>query len=94
MSTASDHLATRSARSAAAAAAGIPTFEDLNIQQATGEECVVLRCRLVSIDGEPVPPSVVVGVSRSTGEQVRACEAHARLVGWRPDSGWEQSVLL
>lgn len=85
----SDHPASR-----LAAVAGIPTFEDLNIQQATGEECVVLRCRLVSVDGEPVPGSVVVGVSKSTGEPVRACAAHARLVGWRPDSGWEQSVLL
>lgn len=88
MSIASDHPASRSA------VAGIPTFEDLNIQQATGEECVVLRCRLVSVDGEPVPESVVVGISKATGEPVRACAAHARLVGWRPDSLWEQSVLL
>lgn len=76
------------------AAAGVPTFDDLNIQQIRGEQCVVFWCNLASVDGEPVPESVVVGVSLATGDEVRACEAHARQVGWRPDSGWEQPALL
>lgn len=75
------------------AAMGIPTFHDLNLEQILGEECVVLRCRLVDPAGGEVPESVVVGVSLSTGKPVRACTAHARLVGWAPDSGWEQLVL-
>lgn len=87
----SDHPASRAAR---AAAAGIPVFDGLNHQQLRGWQCVVFRCNLLSIDGEDVPLSVVVGVSRATGDEVRACEAHARDVGWRPDSGWEQPALL
>ena len=83
-----DHPASR------AAIAGIPVFDDLNTDQHRGLQCIALGCPLILVDGQPVPPPYVVGVSKVTGGEVRACEKHAHLLGWRPDSGWQQPALL
>jgi hypothetical protein len=71
-------------------------FPDLNTAQATGRTCIVCHTYLEQIQGNPpVPSSVVVGRSGTTGQPVRACTVRcAPLIGYAPPAPAEQLPLL
>lgn len=73
----------------------LPVFQDLNIAQASGYACIACPADYHRRDGAPVPDSVIVGISSTTGTEVRACSGScANSVGWRPPAQWEQDTLL
>ncbi len=67
-------------------------FDNLTDEQAAGRACVVGLCRRFTPD-QPAA-SVVVGIAKATGMEVRACRSGcAQLVGWVPPSMWIQPAV-
>jgi len=73
----------------------VAVFPDLNGPQSRGQECVVCHAHYLVPDDQPVPDSVVVGRSGSTGRLVRACrERCAPAIGYVAPPQAVQETLL
>ena len=70
-------------------------FPDLNGPQSRGQQCVVCHATYLLPDDQPVPDSVVVGRSGSTGALVRACRDRcAPMIGYVEPARVVQETLL